>query len=230
VLGDEWCSHVDGGYTPPRFRRIGSANGIVLAACVLVSVLAGGFFWLVNAVPVEQENAPSTSVPALGERSAEFFPVTMIGEPKGPPRADAGIIDGQGNPVTVACSTCHMTREPNFENKAVADLKEFHGSLVFSHGTVSCLSCHNSTDYDALKLADGTRVEYTEVMTLCAQCHGPQMRDYEHGVHGGMTGYWDLTRGPRQKNSCVACHNPHQPQFPQMQPTFKPKDRFLEKH
>ncbi|APZ93881.1 Doubled CXXCH motif (Paired_CXXCH_1) [Fuerstiella marisgermanici] len=101
--------------------------------------------------------------------------------------------------------------------------------MKFDHGKISCLSCHNAEDYDALKLADGSRIEFSDVMTLCGQCHGPQMRDYEHNVHGGMTGHWNLAWGPREKNNCVDCHNPHSPQFPKMQPTFKPRDRFLEK-
>jgi hypothetical protein len=151
-----------------------------------------------------------------------------IRKPSGPPRVVTGLSDVHGNEVTVACSTCHTTRQPNHQNKTVSDLNEFHGATVFSHGTVSCLSCHNERDYDALKLADGSRVEFSEVMTLCAQCHGPQMKAYEHGAHGGMSGYWDLTRGPRTKNNCIDCHNPHTPQFPKMQPMFKPKDRFLE--
>lgn len=155
------------------------------------------------------------------------FPV-QINKPDGPPTVDTGGLDAHGAVVTVSCSTCHTIRQPNHLNKTVKSLDEFHSGMAFSHGTVSCLSCHNSNDYDALKLADGTRVEFTDVMTLCAQCHGPQMRDYQHGVHGGMNGYWDLTRGPQVKNNCVDCHNPHAPQFPKMQPTFKPKDRFLE--
>jgi formate-dependent nitrite reductase cytochrome c552 subunit len=168
------------------------------------------------------------SAPSASESSpAKTFPVT-IRRPAGPPTVDTGIVDASGNAVTVSCATCHATREPNFDNKTVADLNEFHNDLPFSHGTISCLSCHNSEDYSALKLADGSRVEFTDVMTLCAQCHGPQMRDYQHGTHGGMNGHWDLTRGPRTKNNCIDCHNPHSPQFPKMQPTFKPKDRFLE--
>lgn len=155
------------------------------------------------------------------------FPVE-IRKPAGPPRVVTAVKDAHGEPVTVACSTCHTTRPPNPENKAAKDLDEFHGGMAFSHGTVSCLSCHNPTDYDSLKLADGRRVEFSDVMTLCGQCHGPQMKDYEHGAHGGMNGYWDLSRGPRTKNNCVDCHNPHAPQFPKMQPTFKPRDRFLE--
>ena len=161
---------------------------------------------------------------SVGKRA---FPVT-IKKPPGPPRVATGSVDSSGNEVTVSCSTCHATRDPNFDNKAPADLNEFHGSLGFNHGNISCLSCHNPNDYDSLKLADGSRVEYSDVMVLCGQCHGPQMRDYEHGTHGGMSGYWDLSRGPRVRNNCVDCHQPHSPQFPKMQPTFKPKDRFLE--
>jgi nitrate reductase cytochrome c-type subunit len=151
-----------------------------------------------------------------------------IRRPSGPPRVATGLRDTHGNEVTVACSSCHTTRQPNHQNKTANDLDEFHGGMPISHGTVSCLSCHNANDYDALKLADGSRVEFADVMLLCGQCHGPQMKDYQHGAHGGMNGHWDLTRGPQQKNNCVDCHNPHLPQFPKMQPTFKPRDRFLE--
>ena len=98
------------------------------------------------------------------------------------------------------------------------------------HGDLSCLSCHNPDDYGTLRLADQRAVLYRDVMTLCAQCHGPQYRDYLHGAHGGMNGYWDLTKGPRTRNSCIHCHDPHAPAFPSMRPTFKPRDRFLESH
>lgn len=144
------------------------------------------------------------------------------------PRVDTGVKHADGSAVTVSCSTCHTTRIPNTENQESSDLREFHQSVTVSHGRISCLSCHNDQNYDQLKLADGSPVEFPDVMTLCAQCHGPQMTDYSHGVHGGMNGHWDLTRGPRQKNNCVDCHHPHRPQFPTMRPTFKPRDRFLE--
>jgi len=155
------------------------------------------------------------------------FPVS-IRRPAGPPRVASGQRDAEGNEVMIACSTCHTTRPPNHQNKIVSDFDEFHQNMPFSHGAVSCLSCHNASDYDALKLADGRRVEFSDVMTLCGQCHGPQMKAFQHGAHGGMTGYWDLTRGPQTKNNCVECHDPHTPQFPKMRPTFKPRDRFLE--
>ena len=204
--------------------RYGAANTIVVLIFLAIGLLIT--VWLVLAS--DQKSSVSNSIESQEiARETKHFPVT-IRKPDGPPRVFTGTNDSHGQPVTVACSTCHASREPNIENKTPADLNEFHGNLAVSHGSISCLSCHNSTDYDALKLADGSRVEFQDVMTLCAQCHGPQTRDYEHGAHGGFNGYWDLTRGPRQKNNCIDCHNPHSPQFPKMQPTFKPRDRFLD--
>ncbi|MCA9290696.1 MAG: hypothetical protein KDA25_06185, partial [Phycisphaerales bacterium] len=99
--------------------------------------------------------------------------------------------------------------------------------MSFVHGDLACYSCHNPDDANTLRRADQTTVAYPDVKTLCAQCHGAKARDYDHGAHGGMNGYWDLTRGPRTRNTCIDCHDPHVPKFPMMIPTFKPRDRFL---
>ncbi len=151
-----------------------------------------------------------------------------IHRPTMAPQIATGLVKLDGTPMTVGCLNCHATRPPNPANRTVDDLDEFHGSMQLRHGNISCLSCHNSDDYSSLKLADGTRVEFPDVMELCSQCHGPQRTDYDHGLHGGMRGYWDSQRGGKQKNNCVDCHYPHAPQFPHMVPTFKPRDRFLE--
>ena len=198
----------------------------LVAALLLSAMIAGGGAAMRaggknDDQPVERRDLSSPS--AIPRRR---FPI-VIRKPSGPPRVETAVRDAQGTLVTVACATCHATRPPNQENRSVKELDEFHSGMAFSHGTVSCLSCHNPDDYDSLKLADGRRVEFTDVMKLCGQCHGPQMKDYEHGAHGGMNGHWDLTRGPQVKNNCVDCHNPHSPQFPKMRPTFKPRDRFL---
>ncbi|PHS13989.1 MAG: hypothetical protein COA78_06295 [Blastopirellula sp.] len=172
----------------------------------------------------EQSRSIVESKPA--SPASTNYPI-LINRPSGPPRVDTGMEDPHGNSITVACSTCHTTRKPNITNRKASDLDEFHQKMPMSHGNLSCVSCHNPEDYDSLKLADGSRVEFTQVMKLCAQCHGPQTRDYRHGAHGGMNGYWDLSKGPRTRNNCVDCHKPHAPQFPKMRPTFKPRDRFL---
>ncbi len=221
-------------------NREGSSSGIVAlvvvgvigVATIVLSVFsrtnATGPTTVALASPTADVNMATPPVVATARKSAgdRSFPVTIM-KPSGPPRVATGAVDSSGNEVTVSCSTCHATRAPNIENKFATDLNEFHGSLDFNHGNISCLSCHNPNDYDPLRLADGSRVEFADVMVLCGQCHGPQMRDYEHGAHGGMSGYWDLSRGPRVRNNCIDCHQAHSPQFPKMRPTFKPRDRFL---
>lgn len=152
---------------------------------------------------------------------------TTINKPSGPPRIELRQPDPQGRVGSIACSTCHSVREPDFSNRQPKDLDQFHQNMQLAHGTLSCYSCHHPDDADSLRLADTTKVAYAEVMTLCAQCHGTQARDYKHGTHGGMNGYWDLSRGPRTRNNCIDCHDPHVPKFPSMKPTFKPRDRFL---
>ncbi|MGM0577854.1 MAG: cytochrome c3 family protein [Myxococcota bacterium] len=140
------------------------------------------------------------------------------------------VTDGEGA-VKVGCATCHTLREPSPEAvRDAADLEEFHAGLTFDHGELSCRSCHAPPGYDDFRLADGERVALRDSMDLCAQCHGPQKRDYDHGAHGGMTGYWDLDAGPRTRSHCLDCHDAHAPAYRGMVPAFPPRDRFLQGH
>jgi hypothetical protein len=149
-------------------------------------------------------------------------PVT-IRLPDGKPWVDSGKIDSHGQAVMVSCGTCHDTREPNLKASNGELLKEFHKGLKTRHGDQTCLSCHNPEDYNTLKRADGRSLDFSESMQLCAQCHGPQYRDYQNGSHGGMTGHWDLKQGPRERNHCTDCHDPHHPRYPLVMPVFPPK-------
>jgi hypothetical protein len=169
--------------------------------------------------PHEGEAAPSREV-------SESLHEVSIRRPAGPPRMS--LKTAAGETVTVACTNCHANRPADVLNTKPEHLDEFHQNLKVSHGKIACLSCHNSDNYDALKLANGESVDFENVMQLCVQCHGNKGKDFENGAHGGMTGHWDLSRGPRQRNNCVDCHDPHSPAFPAMKPTFKPRDRFLE--
>ncbi len=172
--------------------------------------------------------AQSPVMPAAGiekTNAPTLFPV-QIRAAGGAPRVATGRTNHQGAPATVACSTCHTTTKPNIETHSSAELDEFHQGLKFAHGNLACLSCHNARNYDTLQLATGKPVEFANVMTLCGQCHGTAMRDYERGSHGGMNGYWDLTKGPRTRNNCVNCHDPHSPKYPQARPVFPPRDRL----
>lgn len=139
------------------------------------------------------------------------------------PMVASGELDLHGHPVMVACATCHDTREANFQTKDAAELDEFHKGMIYQHGGQTCMSCHNAEDYSSLKKADGRALDYRFTMQLCAQCHGTQYRDYKNGSHGGMTGYWDLKQGPRSRNQCTDCHDPHAPAYPKVMPVFPPK-------
>lgn len=142
------------------------------------------------------------------------------------PRVRSGATDHAGRPATIACSTCHALRTPDPTNRAAADLDQFHQGLQIQHGLNTCLSCHDAGNYDGLKLADGRKLAFEESITLCSQCHGPQRRDYDHGAHGGMNGYWDLQRGGRIRNTCIDCHDPHVPKYQGAIPMPHAHDRF----
>ncbi len=131
-----------------------------------------------------------------------------------------------GDWARVPCATCHTLLAPPSPAQRVAGVSEFHTGLRLRHGELTCGSCHGAPDYAALRLADGRDVQPADVMTLCGQCHGSQRRDWEHGAHGGMRGHWDLTRGPRERQTCTACHDPHAPAFVGMNPAPGPRDRF----
>jgi hypothetical protein len=151
-----------------------------------------------------------------------LHPVT-IRQPSAGPWADSGKKDAKGQPIMVSCATCHDTRKPDFATNDAALLDEFHMGMKYQHGAQTCMSCHHPEDYNSLRLADGRSLDFTQSMQLCAQCHGPQYRDYQNGSHGGMTGYWDLKQGPRERNHCIDCHDPHHPKYPQLMPVFPPK-------
>lgn len=156
-------------------------------------------------------------------------PVT-IHHPESLTSIPSGRVGVDGRPIGIPCATCHDDG-PRQDLGIDAPLDgNPHGGLDFDHGDTRCASCHDPGSYTKLHLADGRRFPMTEAIRLCAQCHGPQARDYRNGSHGGMRGYWDLSRGPRERNHCVDCHDPHRPAFPEWRPAPPPRDRFLHSH
>jgi hypothetical protein len=105
--------------------------------------------------------------------------------------------------------------------------EDFHGGIAIEHGNLRCASCHEPEDRTRLRLADGETLPLTDAHRLCGQCHGPQIRNFWKGSHGGGRGYWDRTKGPWIRNSCIACHPAHAPRYPIVMPAPPPNDRFL---
>ena len=144
--------------------------------------------------------------------------------------ADTPLKDAAGRPIGVDCKTCHGPTPDTSMAAAPGHPTTFHSAVELTHGQLNCNSCHSADDRTKLHLADGEELELGDAMTLCAQCHGVQYRDYRRGSHGGMNGYWDLKRGPRTRNHCVDCHAPHGPAYESVLPVFPPRDRYLEAH
>lgn len=168
-----------------------------------------------------REYGPEVSADAPAHRVEIHHPRTLG-------VADTPLVDAAGRPVGVACATCHGP-SPELSWAASPEGPEaFHEAVDLRHGTLGCNTCHDAEDRTQLHLADGTPLELGEAMTLCAQCHGVQYRDYSRGSHGGMNGYWDLRRGPRVRNHCVDCHAPHAPAYEPVLPVHPPRDRYLE--
>jgi hypothetical protein len=192
-------------------------------------IVISGFWWCLCLAPaLGAAGAETVGVPASANRvstNTVVHPV-VIKRPVGTPKVATGLTNFHGQPVMASCSSCHATTKPNIDTRTAADLDQFHQGLKYVHGNLTCLSCHNAKNYDTLRMADSRPVEFTDVMTLCSQCHGPQRRDYDMGLHGGMNGHWDLTRGGRTRNTCVNCHDPHAPAFPLVMPVFPPRDRI----
>ncbi|MBK6513264.1 MAG: hypothetical protein IPM79_06455 [Polyangiaceae bacterium] len=134
--------------------------------------------------------------------------------------------DSLGRPVRIACTTCHSLKTTAPMPTSPADLDEFHQGLTFRHGSLACASCHVAEPESGplLHLADGQRLPTSQALRLCAQCHGPQYRDFEKGAHGGLEGSWD-DGAVRTKNHCVDCHDSHAPAIPKVIPAAPPRAR-----
>lgn len=190
-------------------------------------VTAGTLIFSASGCQPESAHSEPAMAGTQTPASAALLHDVAIRQPPVPSGVITAARDARGEPVALSCQACHSVRLSKGSTAGSAELDEFHQGLQMSHGRLTCVSCHNPADgYASLRLADGRSVPFAESMTLCAQCHGQQFRDYQRGAHGGMTGHWDLTRGGRTRNHCLHCHDPHAPKYPTFMPVAGPRDRF----
>lgn len=168
--------------------------------------------------PDLRETRPASSATAPVASVEIHIPERLFGVP-------TGRVDALGRPERAACVTCHSLRRPASLPVSTNDLDEFHQGLRFEHGNLACSMCHVIGAQDNLHKADGSLIAMRDAMQLCAQCHGPQYRNYQHLSHGGMNGYWDPKSGGRVRNHCIDCHDPHFPRFQPTVPVLPPHDR-----
>ena len=101
-------------------------------------------------------------------------------------------------------------------------------TLVHGGGNLWCLDCHDNDDRDKLVKLNGDLLTFNESHLLCGECHGPKLRDWDRGIHGSTTGYWDMSRDDGEttvRKLCVECHLPHNPSFASMIPMAGPVTR-----
>lgn len=205
------------------YRITKNVNGLVFLLLV---------FCLIGACQTE-ENAIEENLyaPTIEEGQSPY--TEKIHQPDWVGNLKSGASDSLGRSIGIHCDVCHGTSPQAIANlKAESKTQQFHDEIrkkVQKHGNLKCAACHNAPGQiqSVAHLADQSHIEYPNVIYLCGQCHSSQFRDYQHGLHGGMNGYWDLRRGPRMRNNCVDCHDPHSPQYPQLIPVPPPRDRYF---
>lgn len=127
------------------------------------------------------------------------------------------------------CIKCHYGKH---EKIVVAWDKSKH-----SRKKVFCVKCHGGNpDGTTLKEAKGEKttnfIHIKESMLkasgdvvkelafdYCGQCHGDKYRDWEAGIHGKRTGFWN---GEKEYWVCIRCHDPHNPKFKKRVPRPRP--------
>lgn len=127
------------------------------------------------------------------------------------------------------CYGCHEQGKPpplRYDTNQNLIIPKEHDDIVMGHGrhnrNNNCFNCHNETNLVVLQTRDGRELKLEESAPLCGSCHGPTYRDWEAGVHGRTSGYWNRQLGPSDRKLCVSCHNPHAPAFPPRQPAPGP--------
>ncbi len=133
-----------------------------------------------------------------------------------PPRATKGL-DLVKAGWTYNCMDCHKL----FPARWHYDDRPFneHRDIKLDHGNNRfCLNCHHPTNRNAFVDYDGAEIAESDVVKLCAKCHGTIYRDWQAGVHGRSNGYWEVRLGTKTKLRCIQCHDPHSPKFKEMTP------------
>lgn len=135
-----------------------------------------------------------------------------------------------GDTSGMACYSCHDEKKPvivHLDTNGTVILPEAHRDLVLRHGRNNrndhCFNCHDSKNLELLRPREGQTFKLTESSRLCGSCHGPTYRDWEVGIHGRISGFWDRQRGAAVRQDCTSCHDPHAPAFPSMKPGPGPR-------
>ena len=131
------------------------------------------------------------------------------------------------------CAECHAPNRPvklEYTDDGAPIIPAAHRNLMgMAHGrnfrNENCYNCHDRDQLNQLHTADGTKLNFEQATLLCASCHGPSYRDWQAGIHGRTSGFWDRSAGPITRQQCASCHDPHAPAFTGLIPMPGPHPR-----
>lgn len=117
------------------------------------------------------------------------------------------------------CTECH-NKETLELNTKVRKLEDDHEDIILHHGKKWCFDCHDKKNRNKLHLADGSLIDFKNSHLLCGQCHGKKFKEWEAGIHGKRTGYWN---GTKTVLMCANCHVAHKPKPQSIKPLSPPR-------
>jgi uncharacterized CHY-type Zn-finger protein len=127
------------------------------------------------------------------------------------------------------CYACHQKGKPpvlRYDENQKLIMAKPHRDIAMAHGgggrSNDCFNCHDENNLLMLVPHDGRELKFSESTPLCGSCHASVFHDWQAGVHGRTSGYWDRALGPVDRKDCVSCHDPHAPAFPSRAPAPGP--------
>ncbi len=185
-----------------------STPGLKTVYWVAAALALCGALLALDPVPFHSPVAEAVAVPAWATDA------TPVRSPSREPIYRAAV-------YSYRCSDCHAIiaeRDPESYRTAVQ-----HTEIKLEHGiNTSCFNCHHQKNRDSLAGDQGVEIPWDQSELLCAKCHGPVYRDWQHGAHGRTNGYWDARLGAQSRRRCVECHDPHEPPFAHLRPAPGP--------
>lgn len=158
-----------------------------------------------------QYHGPNVEISTVPARFTDLSPVR---QPTLQPSYRSGAF-------TYRCNDCHSIIPTSASGRTRVAIQ--HREIQLEHGiNTHCLNCHHPTNRNAFADSQGGEISWSEPQLLCAKCHGPVYRDWQHGSHGRINGYWDVELGEQTRRKCIECHDPHRPPFPALSPAPGP--------
>lgn len=165
----------------------------------------------------------ATSLPAIPLVDTNYLDTSTVR------RSYADLVKAGEDVSDFDCYTCHEKGKPvpiHLDEAGGIIVAKEHADVVMDHGSHgrnnNCFNCHEENNLALMQTRDGRKVSFGESPLLCGSCHGPTYRDWEAGVHGRTSGYWNRTMGAIDRKQCVNCHDPHAPKFPGRHPAPGP--------